>query len=182
MACGTRYTITIEGTTSLFAQVLNSPPDDKSKTCRALANLINGIGSGAHRAGRVEIHAGAGSNGGTAASQTVTYSGSAGAQSITIGGTAVNFTAGATDAATVQNAIAAIRANTAAFGKVFIPTAPTYGATINTGAVLTLWANVPPTNNALGNSLSFAVTGTGATGGGLNFAGGVNASPAGFDV
>jgi hypothetical protein len=178
---GTRYVITIEATTGSVAQTLSATPDDKSKSTRALGNLIQGIGAGVYRAGRVEIQWGAG-NGGTAAAQTVTYASSTGAQSLTIGGTTVNFTAGASDAVTVQNAIAAIRANNTVFGLVFIPTAPVYGASINTAAVLTLWANTVPTANTLGNSLAITGTGTGATVGGATFTGGVNATRSGFNV
>jgi hypothetical protein len=177
---GIRYVISIEAAPLTTAQVL-SQHVDRSKTCRALTNLINGIGSGTYRSGRVEIQNGDGvAAAAVAASGTVTYSGSTGAQSITIGGVVVSFTAGASDAATVQNAITAIRASPAAFGLVFIPTAPVYGAAINTGAVLTLWANTIPTANTLGNSLSLACTGTGATASGASFAGGVNSTPNGF--
>ena len=96
----------------------------------------------------------------------------------------VSFTAGASDAATVQNAIAAIRASPAMLGMLFIPTPPTYGATINTSNVLSVWANTLPTCNAAGGGLFISVTGTGATVGAPNgsFMTGTNATPNGFSI
>lgn len=98
--------------------------------------------------------------------------------------TSVSFQAGATDALTVQNAITAIRASPAMVGLVFVPTPPQYGATINQGSTLTLWANTMPTANVAGNSLYLSVTGTGASIGNAtgSFGPGVNATPNGFNV
>jgi len=177
----TRYVITVEGGTRT-PQALANAHTDRAKSCQALINLFAGIDAGNWLAGRVEIHNGAGTGSGTAASQTVTYSGSTGAQTITIGGVAVSFTAGATDNATLVAAINAIRLNSSAFGLVFIPMAPVYGAALNAANVLTLWANTVPRANTLGNGLTLAVTGTGATAGGATFAGGVNAPANGFNV
>lgn len=100
----------------------------------------------------------------------------------TVTSTTVSFQAGATDAATVQNAIAAIRASAPAMGLVFIPTPPNYGATINTAGVLTIWANTIPVANALGNAMIVAVTGTGASVTTEVFSGGINSGPNGFSV
>lgn len=97
--------------------------------------------------------------------------------------TSVTFTAGATDTATVQAAIAAIRASAAMQGLVFVPTTPTYN--YNTGSTLTLWANTLPTSAVLGGGLQIFVTGTGASLGTMpsnGFMGGVNATPNGFTV
>jgi hypothetical protein len=178
---GTRYTLSIENGT-ITPQGLAQAHTDRAKSMQSWINLLTGIDAGNWRAGRVELHTGAGTGSGTAASQTVTYSGSSGAQTVVIGGTSVAFTAGATDAATVQNAIAAIRAHAVASGLVFVPTPPQYGATINTLAVLTVWANTLPRANTLANGTTFTVTGTGATAGGATMTGGVNAPRNGFDV
>jgi hypothetical protein len=177
---GIRYVVTIENASLGSAQVL-AAHQDRAKTLRALSRLIDGINAGDWRCGRFEIQSGAGT-GGTAAAQTVVYSGSSGAQTVVIQGTSVAFTAGATDALTVQAAIAAIRADPVAKNLVFIPTAPTYGATINTGGTLTLWANMTPATNALGNNMTLSVTGTGATATGATFAGGVAATANGFNL
>lgn len=178
---GQRYVFTIEAGT-ITPQPFNQAHVDRAKTVQGIINLWTGIDAGNWRAGRVEVAVGAGTGSGTAASQTVTYSGSTGAQTITIGGNAVSFTAGATDAATVQAAIAAIRLVPLAFNLIFIPTPPIYGASINSSNVLTLWANTVPVANTLGNGLTLAVTGTGATAGGATFAGAVNAPQNGFNV
>ena len=176
---GQRYVFVIEAGT-LTPQVFLKQHTDRAKTCQGLINLWTGIDAGNWRAGQVEIHTGPGSNGGVAASNTVTYTAPAGAQTIVIGGITVSFTAGVDAPTTVQAAIAAIRANTSAFGLVFIPTPPQYGAAINTGGVLTLWANTIPVANQLGNGLTFAVTGTGAVVGAATFTGGTNSGPNGF--
>jgi hypothetical protein len=181
---GIRYVFVVEQGTLTAAQVLNKH-QDRAKTTQSILNLFAGIDAGNWRAGRVEIQQGAGLVSGVAASQTVTYAASAGAQTITIGGlAAISFTAGATDAATVQNAIAAIQAAKATAGSgallVFVPTLPIYN--FNTAAVLTLWANTIPVANQLGTGMTIAVTGTGATAGGATFTGGVNAAPNGFST
>ncbi len=183
-AFSSRYVFTIEGGTRTLQSLANAH-SDKAKTCQGIINLWTGLDAGNWQGGRVEVHSGPGTGGGVAASQTVTYVGSTGPQSITVESVVLNFTAGATDILTVQNAIAAIRAGggvSAFFGMVFIPLAPVYGATINTANILTLWANTVPRANTLGNGATFSVTGTGATAGGATFSGGVNAPANGFTV
>lgn len=99
-------------------------------------------------------------------------------------GTTVTFTAGTTDTLTVAAAIAAIRASPTFLGHVFIPTVPTYGATINTGATLTLWANTIPTANSIGGAMFLTITGTGASLGNAtgSFTRGVSGAANGFTV
>lgn len=176
---GIRLVITVEQATLTLQQQFNAHVD-RAKTCQALLNLFTGIDAGNWRAGRVEIQQGQGMVNGVAASQTVTYVTPSGAQTVTIGGVAVAFTAGADAAATVQAAIAAIRAHPVASGLVFIPQLPTY--VFNNANVLKLWANTIPVANTLGNGLTLAATGTGATANGATFTGGVNATLNGFSV
>jgi hypothetical protein len=97
------------------------------------------------------------------ATGTVTYLTSSGAQTITVNGVQVSFTAGASDALTAQAGLAAL-----------LPVLPIRLASyiqINaaTPTVISFYAVDP---NALGASISLAATGTGATASGATFTNG----------
>jgi phage tail sheath gpL-like len=145
-------------------------PKDRQKTSAALHNMLQGVMAGVYRGGQVDIETDDG-NGGTAASQTVTYTAPAGAQTIVIAGRTVNFTAGADATATALAAVAAIQADSVANRLVSASSA---------AGVVTLKAKVLPCANTMANGATLAVTGTGAAAGGATFAGGVNSTNAGF--
>jgi len=103
---------------------------------------------------------------------TVTYSGSSGAQTITINGQQVSFSAGGTDAASAANAAAAVNGSLA--------TSLQVKAQVVSGAVCSLFSNDP---NLAGSATTLSVTGTGATASGANFtSGGIRGSGGGKSV
>lgn len=103
--------------------------------------------------------------GSAAASGTVTYSGSSGAQTITLGGRQVSFTAGANDTATAQNAVAALVQDP----QISLAFNISYAA-----GVVTMKRLVKGT----GGNTTLVVTGTGATRSGANLTGGTDQAAA----
>src|SRR5258708_19950046 len=103
-AFSSRYVFTIEGGTRTLQSLANAH-SDKAKTCQGIINLWTGLDAGNWQGGRVEVHSGPGTGGGVAASQTVTYVGSTGPQSITLDTIALNFPPPPTHLLPLPNAI-----------------------------------------------------------------------------
>jgi hypothetical protein len=141
----------------------------KDKAMAIFDRLAGSMCSGAHRFGQVDFAID--DSTATPASQTVTYTAPSGAQTITIAGRQVSFTAGADAPTTAAIAVAAIQADTIANRLVRASAA---------AGVVTLRSNVPPTIAAAANGQTLAATGTGAAVGGATFAGGVNATDTGY--
>lgn len=141
----------------------------KDKAMGLFAKLANALCSGSFRFGQVDLEVDDGAA--TPASQTVTYSGSSGAQTITIAGRQVSFASGASDTITATTALAAIAADTIA---------NRYVRATNVAGVVTLKSNLPPVQAACANGMTLAVTGTGASVGAATFAGGVSDTTAGY--
>jgi hypothetical protein len=164
-----RYTIQVElGPGMLAPQLKDAKRRDKA--CAALVRLFQGIGSGTYNSGQVDVGVDDGV-GGTAPSQTVTYVTPSGAQTITVGGVAIAFTAGVDAPTTALAAVAAAQASPA-FRAMCRATAA--------AGVVTLRSNVNPRIYTAANGCTTAATGTGATAGGATMAGGVNAAQNGW--
>lgn len=157
----------LAGVPDTFAQL--GVQGRKDKAVGLLQKLAGAVASGSFRFGQVDIAIDDAT--GTAASQTVTYTAPAGAQTITIAGRAVAFTAGADATTTAAIAVAAIQADLIANRLVRSSSA---------AGVVTLRSNVPPTIATAANGMALAATGTGAAVGGATFAGGVNDTVTGY--
>lgn len=166
-----RYTISIAaGPDGYRAQL--AAPKDRQKTSAALHNMLVGVFSGTYRGGQVDVEMDDG-NGGTSASQTVTYVAPSGAQTIVIAGRSVAFTAGADATTTAAIAVAAIQADAVANRLV---------RASSVAGVVTVKANTLPCANTLANGATLTATGTGATANGATLTGGVNSTNAGFPL
>lgn len=164
-----RYTIQVEvGPGTLAPQLKDSKRRDKA--CAALVRLFQGIGSGTYNSGQVDVGVDDGV-GGTAPSQTVTYVAPSGAQTITVGGVVINFTAGADATTTAANAVAAAQAS---------PAFRAMCRASSVAGVVTLRSNVNPRIYTAANGCTVAATGTGATANGATMTGGVNAAQNGW--
>lgn len=148
---------------------------DRSKFLRAFVNLIDGFAAGNARAGQFDLQLDDGTNGtaGTPPSQTVTYVGPAGAQTVVIGGKSVAFTAGADATATATAAAAAINADSVT-GLGCVAT--------SAAGVLTVKLKVHARLYGMTNGVTFSVTGAGATANGATMTGGVAAPANGFTL
>lgn len=157
----------LAGVPDTFAQI--GVQGRKDKALNMLSKMAGAMQSGAFRFGQVDIAIDDAT--GTAASQTVTYTAPAGAQTITIAGRVVSFAAGVDAPTTALVAVAAIQADLIANRLVRSSSA---------AGVLTLRSNVPPTIATAANGMTLAATGTGAAVGGATFAGGVNDTVTGY--
>jgi phage tail sheath gpL-like len=166
-----RYTLVVTAGPDKFSQECGKQ-DKHTALRRGWFRLIGDLMSGIQRGGQVDVAVDEGT-GGVAASQTVTYTAPAGAQTITIAGRQVNFNAGADATATALAAVAAIQADVQASRFVFASSA---------AGVVTLKAKTLPSAQAAANGMTLAATGTGAAVGGATFTGGTNATDAGFNL
>jgi hypothetical protein len=157
----------LAGVPDTFAQL--GVQNRKDKAVGLFAKLANAVCSGAFRFGQVDFAID--DSNATPASQTVTYTASAGAQTIVIAGRSVAFTAGASDTLTAAAAVTAIQADTIANRLV--------RATSSAG-VVTLKSNAPPSMATISNGTTLTATGTGAAAGGATFTGGVVSTDTGY--
>ena len=112
--------------------------------------------------------------GGTASSQTVTFTAVSGTVGATIQGRLVTVATGASDYLTMLAFISAVL-NDAVIGGYVTPH-PDLRRWRPRRRCAALWLRVPPGANALANAMTLALSGTGVTVGGATFAGGVNAT------
>lgn len=177
MAGPHRITITMVPVTSAAGLVAGAPDTfaqlavqgRKDKAANLFSKLAGALQSGAFRFGQVDFGVDDGTS--TPASQTVTFTAPAGAQTITIAGRVVSFTAGVDAPTTALVAVAAIQADATANRLV--------RATAAAG-VVTLKANAPPVIATMANGMTLASTGTGSAVGGATFTGGVVATDTGY--
>lgn len=145
--------------------------NSKDKAVNLFAKLGGALQSGAFRFGQVDFSIDDSNS--TPASQTVTYTASGGAQTITIAGRVVSFTAGASDTATAAAAVAAIQADAVARKLV---------RATSVAGVVTLKANAPPVIATMANGMTLAASGTGAAVGGATFTGGIISTDVGYNL
>ena len=148
---------------SAVAAVLNFAPWTSETVGSPLNNVPYVPGALLTLSSTVDVNVRLIGQGTAAGSGTVTYSGSAGAQTITVAGRQVSFTAGASDTLTALAAVAALNAD---------PMIPFFFLVTSAAGVVTIKA----LRLGTGGNVSLAATGTGATPSGAALTGGTNAA------
>jgi phage tail sheath gpL-like len=155
--------VTVTTTEEVGTQAANSLTSRPGRVVTDIANLLTGIVSG-NRWGTIDVQVGGGSS--TAASGTVTLSSGSGTVGAIINGVTVSVTWATSDTASATALKTAINASANAL------IAGHVTATSSSGVVTITAVN----KGTVGNSITLAATGTGATASGARLTGGAAAA------